>query len=421
MNTCNVAKDLIPLYVEGLTNEDSTALVEQHLAECADCKSYYEMIKQDYDKQTPVQPDNKQLDKLMAQLAKYQQNIKLAGVLLAMLMTSIIHGAGVQFMSTLPFLILVPFVCRLYYNKSLPILLSSIVFGVIGGLLSENHVSFVPVFTFLAFLSSCVGVGAGILMKLGLQRNWRVACSIAAGALLIVSCLVFFSLSGNPVGYVQTMSKTKEYVNQTYEKGTLTFKGVVFNFKDKQHYGKFEYVLNQTRQTALIGINYYGEVNDSYKYALEMQFVEERSAELKTEIAAAVDYSPLTIAAKPEEVLHITQDEINNRYYHLSYDLDKRNKATGLRKSESGKLRYEISFGPFSHEYDKLSKEQFIAKSTAILRALQARQVPYHSIQISALDMNGGQLQTVSFTHPSTVQQLIESYVTEDFPPQPKK
>ncbi len=36
--TCNVIEDLLPLYVEGLTSDDTNFLIEEHLKTCTDCK-----------------------------------------------------------------------------------------------------------------------------------------------------------------------------------------------------------------------------------------------------------------------------------------------------------------------------------------------------------------------------------------------
>lgn len=414
MSQCNIVRDLIPLYVEGLTNEDSCVLVEQHIAQCSECKSYYEMIQQDYEKQMSQEPelDQRKLDNLVTKLAKYQQNIKLFGVLVAMLMACIITGAGVQFLSTIPFLLITPFVCRLYYNKSLPILLSSIPFGVIGSMLSEQNASYIPFFTVVSFIFALIGVGLGYMVKLALKQlksflKWLYLLPVIV--IILFSSSAYFSFYGNPVGYLEAMMKTRSYVNQQYEPGTLAFKGVIYNFKDHRHYGKFEYVLNGTRQHATIGFDRNGEIDDHYKYMLEMQFCDERSADLKVEIAAAIDYAPVTIFAKPEAELQITEDEINSRYYHLSYDPAKQNKATALRQSESGKLHYEIAFGPFSGQYDAMSKETFMNKATAMLNALKNRSVPFKQIEVKAMD-NSGQLQSVSFYPDTTAQELMNSY-----------
>lgn len=39
--SCNVVKDLLPLYVDNICSGESKEIVEQHLSECADCKAYY--------------------------------------------------------------------------------------------------------------------------------------------------------------------------------------------------------------------------------------------------------------------------------------------------------------------------------------------------------------------------------------------
>lgn len=43
--TCNIVKDLLPLYVDGVISEDSGKLVEEHLESCSECKDYYNQLK----------------------------------------------------------------------------------------------------------------------------------------------------------------------------------------------------------------------------------------------------------------------------------------------------------------------------------------------------------------------------------------
>lgn len=45
MLTCNVVKDLLPNYADGLVNEKTSQEIEEHLSGCADCKTEYEEIK----------------------------------------------------------------------------------------------------------------------------------------------------------------------------------------------------------------------------------------------------------------------------------------------------------------------------------------------------------------------------------------
>lgn len=41
---CNVIKDLLPLYHDGVCSNESRTIVEEHLQECSECRQYYEML-----------------------------------------------------------------------------------------------------------------------------------------------------------------------------------------------------------------------------------------------------------------------------------------------------------------------------------------------------------------------------------------
>lgn len=45
--SCNVIGDLLPLYVDGVVSEDTKKLVEEHLAECAECRKAAEDMEKD--------------------------------------------------------------------------------------------------------------------------------------------------------------------------------------------------------------------------------------------------------------------------------------------------------------------------------------------------------------------------------------
>lgn len=416
MNQCEIIQDLIPLYAEGLANEASGKLIEQHIATCSECHSCLSWIKEDIEQQQANPKSNNQpkINELVSKLAKYQSNIKLVGALTAILLACIVAGATVPFLSTLPLLIIVPFICRLFVHQSLVLIVSTIPFGILGGVLSENDGSFIPFFTIVALLLVSAGVGGGALWKQSSKQSkigHKLISIVPALALIVVGSVAYCSFWGNPVGYVEAMIKTKNYVNETYEEGTLSFRGVSYNFKDNKHYGRFEYVLNGNRQVASIGFYSDGQVIDYYKERLEMQFADERSADFKAEVAGAIDHIPVYITADPETELQITQDELNNRYYHLSYDLERRNKAAALRESESHKLNYWVTFGSFSEEYDMYTKDQFMEKATAMLLTLKERNIPYHQVHVGALN-ESGDLQTVSLLQDTSPEQLEEQYKT---------
>lgn len=67
---CNVAGDLIPLYVDEVLTPDSVELVEEHLAECESCTAKVESLR----KTTVVEADKdvKPLEKIKKRLIKYK-------------------------------------------------------------------------------------------------------------------------------------------------------------------------------------------------------------------------------------------------------------------------------------------------------------------------------------------------------------
>lgn len=55
---CNVIKDLLPLYAENLTSEESNNLVSEHLSNCEDCRNEYEKITEKMELPTNIDDIN---------------------------------------------------------------------------------------------------------------------------------------------------------------------------------------------------------------------------------------------------------------------------------------------------------------------------------------------------------------------------
>lgn len=47
--SCDIIKDLLPLYYDKVCSNDSRKLVEEHLAECSSCKSELNKIEESID------------------------------------------------------------------------------------------------------------------------------------------------------------------------------------------------------------------------------------------------------------------------------------------------------------------------------------------------------------------------------------
>ena len=51
---CEMIQDLLPLYVDGLTSDESSRQIEAHLETCGDCRSRYQRMKEDLERETQV-------------------------------------------------------------------------------------------------------------------------------------------------------------------------------------------------------------------------------------------------------------------------------------------------------------------------------------------------------------------------------
>jgi hypothetical protein len=73
MLTCNVVKDLLPNYVDGLVSEQTEREITEHLAQCVDCQTVYKQME------APIAPiiaqDKKEIDYLKKIRAKSKSHV----------------------------------------------------------------------------------------------------------------------------------------------------------------------------------------------------------------------------------------------------------------------------------------------------------------------------------------------------------
>ena len=46
-NECNIVKDLLPSYIDGLTSKESNIFIKNHLSNCTECKKELDYMKKD--------------------------------------------------------------------------------------------------------------------------------------------------------------------------------------------------------------------------------------------------------------------------------------------------------------------------------------------------------------------------------------
>ncbi len=82
---CAVVRDLLPSYIEGLTETETTAAVQDHLENCDDCRKKYEAMK---DGETEAAANEKEVDYLKTVRRKNWKKVILAAALAVVLVLS---------------------------------------------------------------------------------------------------------------------------------------------------------------------------------------------------------------------------------------------------------------------------------------------------------------------------------------------
>ncbi len=85
--TCNVIRDLLPLYLENIASNDTCIIVEQHISFCEDCRKQLEEMK--LYNNPPIDTDVAPLRNLKATLRKKKLQTIIFSVMLTMVIASI--------------------------------------------------------------------------------------------------------------------------------------------------------------------------------------------------------------------------------------------------------------------------------------------------------------------------------------------
>ena len=90
--SCKVIRDLLPLYAENLTSEESSALVDEHLCGCDECAKQLGILKKA--QAIPVETDAPGLKKIRKAIVRRRV---LAVTMAVMLVITLVLGAALFF------------------------------------------------------------------------------------------------------------------------------------------------------------------------------------------------------------------------------------------------------------------------------------------------------------------------------------
>ena len=126
---CSLIKDLMPLYIEGLTSTDTNEYIKKHLSECSECNSFFEDIKLETDINLEI--NNEELrDKgeiILDKIKKNQDRIKYTFIIFSMIVAVSSSILSKGFIATIPIIIIVPCILKLFYDEDRVIITTSII------------------------------------------------------------------------------------------------------------------------------------------------------------------------------------------------------------------------------------------------------------------------------------------------------
>ena len=140
---CNISEDLMPLYIEDILSEESKKDMELHLEECENCKKIYNELKED-------EYENLKTDTLDS-IKNYLNKIKYILIIFSIAVSVGISILGNGFLSTIPWIIIIPFLLGLLYKENIFIISTALIFNILFNIILQksDYIIFNSIFILL--------------------------------------------------------------------------------------------------------------------------------------------------------------------------------------------------------------------------------------------------------------------------------
>lgn len=138
--SCSIVRDLMPLYIEGLTSEATNEFIDNHMKTCDECRMYLNDITQDTEINIKIS-EEKILDSgevVINKIKKSQDRIKYTFIIFSILVAVINSILGKGLMATIPLIVVVPCVLKTFYDEDRVILITSIISQLVIAIATDN-------------------------------------------------------------------------------------------------------------------------------------------------------------------------------------------------------------------------------------------------------------------------------------------
>ena len=91
---CEIIRDLIPLYIDGLTSKESNQEIEKHLKNCEECQKYYQEMTGDIDNFSVITNEEIEDVNLIKKIKKKNRKKALGIFVGAFILSGVLMGVG---------------------------------------------------------------------------------------------------------------------------------------------------------------------------------------------------------------------------------------------------------------------------------------------------------------------------------------
>ncbi|PAB57844.1 YfjL-like protein [Anaeromicrobium sediminis] len=321
------------------------------------------------------------MKKIENQLLKYKKMNKTIITIILIVFACVITYRG-SVMGSLSLMVIIPFVCRMFYDQTAHIVAISLIIGAISGFF--NVLGFGILFPLIFSISSLCGVfGAMSLKKVYNEpiKKKKILYLILSIILLRAGISINVEATGTPWGYMEAKEKINSYVKKNYEDGTLKYKKTSYNWYMDNYYNVYEYFVRGSSQEVHIDYSKRKEIYDQFKFEMEQLYTYEREIELQGILNGLMDKN-LRVSAGIETEDYITRDELNDHYYNLTYDMEKFNKTKEKREKLNNKITYIIRIKDNEMKDLILSKEELTDLAIKIRNTIGVHEINFLRVTV---------------------------------------
>ena len=91
---CEIIRDLLPLYIDGLTSKESNQEIEKHLKNCEECQKYYQEMTGDIDNFSVITNEEIEDVNLIKKIKKKNRKKALGIFVGAFVLSGVLMGVG---------------------------------------------------------------------------------------------------------------------------------------------------------------------------------------------------------------------------------------------------------------------------------------------------------------------------------------